>query len=247
MTTGQRDPFDPVTSFQAIARDPVQLGSFLACIGNAHAPSRRRCVDLLAICESVVDLGCGPGVLVDAFAAVGRGPGDAGGIRYVGVDSSAELLQLAATRTGLPLASTVTPPQTLRLLVEDGPSAFLLCNAVEAMSGFAASTEVPPRPALADAVVVRHVLEHLREPDHLLAMAAAAARRRLVVVLSQESRAHGLAGPLLTDTHLGAARWSHYRPQLLRVTEAAGLQLERRETHADGLVVREELLAFVRP
>lgn len=247
MSTGKRLP-TAAESFASIAADPSSLRSFLACIGSSDAPSRTRAAQLLDDCESVCDVGCGPAVLYETLVRRRSDPAsgdDVDGdpvaprpLRYVGVDPVQELLHLAQSRvpaaidvTGTAAADVTSQAETgeRHALVLDEPAGYL----ARCVRGF-------------DGVVLRHVVEHLAEPWALLSAAAVATRGVLVVVVSQATREHGMPSSVMTDHHLGAMRWSHWRPRLLRHVADYGLELVRHES-GSPLVVREELFAWCRP
>lgn len=239
MSTGRHVP-TAAESFESIASDPMALRSFLACIGSSTAPSRVRAAELVAaaLCESVVDVGCGPAVLFDTL----RECEAVGPFRYVGVDPVEELLHIAQGRIAATVLLDVSRENVDgadggHLLVLDDPLAYLARH--RKGCGVAAC------PSRFDAAIVRHVIEHLPDPLPLLEAAAGAATRLVVVVVSQETRAAGLPRPVLTDAHLGAMRWSHWRRDITATMERLGWTLK---THEQGppLVVREELFAWVR-
>lgn len=225
-------------SFDAIAADPASLRSFLACIGSSDAPSRVRAAQLSDDHARVLDVGCGPAVMFETLQD--RRTPVAAPLSYVGVDPVDGFLALAQAR--VPAAIDVTGSATADVdslaeirsphaLVLDDPAAYLnRC-----------------RPRSFDAVLMRHVVEHVPDPLPLLRAAARAARRLVVVVVSQETRSAGIPRSLLTDTHLGALRWSHWRPDLL-ATMARDEPSWSLHAHEQGppLVVREELFAWVR-
>lgn len=235
MSTGKHVP-TAAESFDAIAADPASLRSFLACIGSSAAASRMRAAGLIceSLCNSVVDAGCGPGLFFRTLADVCVGtlvP------QYVGVDPVAKLLAIAADTYTLPIEPVIRtspcafgPGWSTHYLVHGDPLAQL------------AGAE-----RCADAVLLRHVVEHVPDPLPLLRAAARAARRLVVVVVSQETRSAGIPRSLLTDTHLGALRWSHWRPDLLAMMarEEPSWSLYAHE-QGPPLVVREELFAWVR-
>lgn len=240
MSTGNRtDPFNAAASFQAIAADPERLRSFLACIGDEQAPSRQRAAALLSDCESVADVGCGPAVMRGALD--GWPAWRAGRRRYVGADTCRQLLDYGAMNYGLPLRERPVDcaDPWVPLVLASSPGSFLLELDGETFLRQAGARSF-------DGVLLRHVLEHLQHPHALFGAALEAARRRVVVVLSQASRAHGIVGPLMTDRHLGAMRWSHWRPQLVAAAARAGFVLADYRLGPPDLVVREELLAWER-
>lgn len=261
MEPGSIDVTNATAAFAAIAANPPALRTFLACVGNGQAPSRLRAAAAMTDCRTILDVGCGPAVFFATLLEQRQHDAAGGGAwRYFGVDPVRELLELARGR-GMFLDDS-RRPGALRAAIEGERVARAagLPFVVELGEPSTAPTSamlVAGDPleqleqlgdASVDGVVVRHVLEHLHSPHALLAHAARVARRCLVVALSQETRTAGTPLlPLVTDRHLGALRYSHWRPTLLQTVAAEGLQLvEHRRGEADGLVVREELFTWHR-
>lgn len=244
-------------TFGNIARDRRALCSFLAGIGNERAPSRVRAAEFFHDCETVVDVGSGPCVsyqtLRESRAGVGASPGVDGDpdapLRYVGVEPVADLAALACAQQGLrPVSpSNGTLPPLADVIAANGSSVVHAPN----VAGFLATGA-----RSADGVLVRHVLEHLPAADAcvLLAIASAVARRKLFVAISAATRVDGLSRSLVTDTFLGAWRWSHWRPALLRelgldrdgkpIGEATHWRLVAHERR--GFAANEEVFEFER-
>ena len=155
---------------------PGTLTRFLKGIGDTEAPSRLRAANDIAGAQSVLDVGCGPGVFIQTLE--GRRVR-----RYFGIDGSAEFVRQAeilAKQTSIPLAS-------VQLHDLDEPLPFT-------------DDEF-------DAVVVRHVLEHLERPEFALAEAVRVCSETLVVVFSQfpTSGTHSR----ITDADMKLPRWAH--------------------------------------
>jgi hypothetical protein len=287
MSTGKPPP-DPAKSFEAIARDPAKLRTFLACIGSSDAPSRRRAAVLLDDCESVCDVGCGPGVLFESLHDRRRSPGhlrdrkaaatargapnlvDGAGPNpfvYVGLDPVAQLVDIAKNR----LRSLVGPTFNVFGTRQDGWSnksmldewalegssahALFAVDPLEALRRFADGERrrnlLGLKSRRFDGVVLRHVLEHLAHPWSLFEAAASSCADVLIVIVSQETRSAGLSQSIITDAHLGAVRWSHWRPTMLFAGESNGFALHNHETESHisnphSLAIREELFCWRR-
>lgn len=257
MATG-KPPSDAPGAFSAIATDPSAMRSFLGSIGDAHAASRQRICELLEPCDHVLDIGCGPAVTFCALQQHrqrDRGNTIDGGRQwsYCGVDPVRAMLEAARTYPRLPILAErerldgEEVRRTGGLVVVPWPfeNASHVLRHCEYSKG-------PGEPPCADGVVLRHVLEHLQDPAPLLRSAARSVRPggRLVVVLSQASRAVGLPLPLLTDCHLGARRWSHWRPTLHQAIAGAIVGASWKAvanlTQYEGLHLREELMCWER-
>ena len=246
MATG-KPPSNAPGAFSAIASDEAAMRSFLGSIGDAHAPSRVAIAQLLERCDDVLDIGCGPALTFAALQWHRQGRS----WRYCGVDPVRAMLEAAQTWPRLPileLRERLDGEQVQRLggLVVI-PWPFENAMSVLRVGEYSREAGEPP---CADGVVLRHVLEHLQDPAPLLRSAARSVRSggRLVVVLSQASRTAGLPLPLLTDCHLGARRWSHWRPALFQAIAGAVVgghwHLVQRQTQYEGLHVREELMCW---
>lgn len=181
-----------------------------------------RAANAFAKAKAILDVGCGPGVFFDTLTAA-REPGT---FDYVGIEPVLQLADQARQRCGIEASA---PTRGVTIVHDANPTGLLEFMAADA----------PHRPRF-DAVLVRHVLEHLREPWQLLAAAANVCGGTLVVVLSRETRLQGIPQPLLTDRELGALRYSHWRLTLLQVIASRGFYVHERATHADGLVPHEE-------
>lgn len=125
------------------------LASFLhgPGVGIDH-PSRAFVASRVRPGESVLDVGCGPGVTYEVLRAHGRAAG------YVGVDSSAPMLDVARERYP---AGDFRAGSALTLKAQFGRASF-------------------------DIVVVRHVLEHLPDFEPAMTQAIAVARRLALFV-----------------------------------------------------------------
>lgn len=258
-------PSDAPGAFLAIARDEASMRSFLGSIGDAHAASRVRICELLEPCDHVLDVGCGPALTYSALAWHRSPPkysaADDVVARvqprnwlYCGIDPVRAMLEASEGGLGrmpiLELNERLDDEQLRRahgLVVVPWPFEVNRC-----VLRHGEYSRPPNSPPCADGVVLRHVLEHLQDPAPLLQSCARSVRPggRLVVVFSQETHGAGFPLSLLTDRHLGACRWSHYRPAIYAALAGAGVPGGWRKvshlTHADGLVVREELLCWER-
>lgn len=244
-------PSDAPGAFLAIASDPAAMRSFLGSIGDAHAASRLRIVQLLEPCDNVLDVGCGPAVTYSALRWHRQDPNR--NWLYCGIDPVRAMLEAARTESRLPILELHERWDGEQIRTARGlvvvPWPFENASHILRHGDYSRGACMPP---CADGVVLRHVLEHLQEPRPLLESCARSVRPggRLVVVLSQETHSVGLPLSLLTDRHLGACRWSHYRPALYEALAGAGVpggwRLVARESSADGLTVREELFCWER-
>jgi len=148
---------------------------FIAGIGNAGAPSRKRAADALGFCKSILDVGCGPGVFLTTLQLdKGRRPLE----RYVGIEAVHEML------LGFP------QPWPEYATFQHGTA-----------------EEIPFKDNEFEGVLVRHLLEHLKDPLPALGEACRVCSRTLVIVFSQWPHTGSKSVP--TDDYLGAARWSH--------------------------------------
>lgn len=244
-------PSDAPGAFLAIARDQAAMRSFLGSIGDAQAASRLHICQLLETCDHVLDVGCGPALTHSALAW--HRDGAQRDWLYCGIDPVRTMLEVAQSDRNFPvleLNERLDEDHVRRLHgLPVVPWPFEVNRHVLRHGEYSRPPNSPP---CADGVVLRHVLEHLQDPAPLLQSCARSVRPggRLVVVFSQETHAAGLPLPLLTDRHLGACRWSHYRPAIYAAIAGAGVPGGWRKvahlTHADGLVVREELICWER-
>lgn len=258
-------------AFRAIATDPGKLRTFTACIGDELHPSRKRIAQLLARWFvdlrasvsasglqtygwprrlSVLDVGCGPAVLRRSLGE----QFEPHQLRYVGVDPVLSLLERADCRE-FSLWDVARDGPLPRLQFDDGWRDLLVAisddgdpamvTMAPGESGWNQRLPFSCAVPQFDAVVVRHVLEHLAKPGPLLAECCMLARSKLILVFSQATHATGLDQSLLTDQHLGAPRWSHWRTS---VEELVGrLQFDVQAIEAGPpLVPREELWHCVR-
>lgn len=151
---------------------------FIAGIGNAGAPSRLRAAEALRHCMSILDVGCGPGVFLTTLQ-LAEIEGHLEALdRYVGVDAVHEML----------LSFPQPWPEY---------ATFQHCTA----------DKIPYADRDFEGVVVRHLLEHMRDPLPVLKEACRLCSRTLVIVFSQWPHTGSKSVP--TDAYLGAARWSH--------------------------------------
>lgn len=178
--------------FADIWGDPRRRGEFMVGIGAPGAPSRVRAAALVSGAESVLDVGCGPGAFLQTLAATR--PDNMP--RYVGVDPVPGMLDLAWG---------VTEANPVRCCGD-----FVVGQA----------EELPFDDQEFDAVVARHLLEHLEDPYPALREICRVARRRVVLVFSQWP--HDGPRSLLTDAHLRALRFSHPAPLLRAELERGG-------------------------
>ena len=184
--------------FEEIGATAELFASFSRGIGGPKDPSRLRLAGDLLGSTSVLDVGCGPGVFLQTL--IENPPAERW--RYAGVDGSAAMISRAATLAAGPL------PAGARV-------SFQVAD-VEDLTGFA--------PQEFDAVVVRHVLEHLEEAVPALGECLRVCRSRLLLVFSQFPASGGYS--ILADTDMGVPRWAHSRERLVGVLEGAGFLLE---------------------
>lgn len=171
---------------------------FVAGIGPAGAPSRVRAAEALRMCQSILDVGCGPGVFLTTLQLHEGGhferPRAARLERYVGVDPVAEMLPWRGYS---------------RAQVPD----------VEAEFHQGDAEDLPYGDGEFRGVLLRHVLEHLEDPIPALREALRVSSGMVVLVFSQWPRDGWKS--ILTDQYLGALRWSHGAPMLRRALEGA--------------------------
>lgn len=182
-----------MSAFEDIAKDPARYATFAQCIGDAKAPSRVIAAQEIekAGCESVLDVGCGPGVFGDTLL-MREWAGS-----YLGYEPNGTMARKARHAV-----QTMWPSDQF------------------------------------DAVLVRHVLEHLTPlaGSRLLAECRPRCRKLLLLAFSQEL--HNGSRAILTDKHLGAERYSHSRPMMLAELNR-GFTVEM--VPSEALVIREEM------
>lgn len=178
---------------------------FIAGIGPAGAPSRKRAAEALTYCKSILDVGCGPGVFLTTLQLIPRAVVLD---RYVGVDAVADMLP------EVPKAVTIQvegEPDVPEVIIE-GTVIFQHCTA----------DKMPYADRDFEGVLVRHLLEHLENPLPVLKEACRLCSRTLVIVFSQWPRMSGRSLP--TDAYLGAPRWAHPEQTLELAIRIAGFR-----------------------
>ena len=180
--------------FSPIVRDPRRWQAFLLGISANGAPSRHAIAKILTLaeCRSVIDFGCGPALLYDLLPS---------GTSYVGIDASPAMAEKARERLEALDAQDTTPAVSKRTYN-------IFTGGADFLSGFKG-------PAAKDAVVLRHVLEHVQEPEPIIRAACAAARKRILVALSVPALAAS-AESCFNDAFLGVPRWRHGVERLAR-------------------------------
>lgn len=181
------------------AADSAEWRWFAAAIGAATAASRAQAALDIAGAASVVDVGCGPVVFYQTLLAHPPAPS----WTYTGTDASPEMVAEARRR----LEGEPGRPQVLVAEID----------------------QLPLEDRSADAVVVRHVFEHLEDPLPGLRECARVCRQHLVIVLSQYLAEGELR--LLADLESGIPRWSHPRRWIYSELAAAGFSVEQHRSH----------------
>lgn len=226
-TPDDAPPSAHLRSFDQVARE--DLRRFDVGIGPWNARSR------LAIerrmthhrCESVLDLGCGPGTFAETLRHR-QSPAS-----YCGIDSSPALLALAIERHVDQFAASRPgrrePPRRFERADLAGP--------------------LPIAGEQFDAVVVRHVLEHVVPGwGTILETALRAARKVVFVAFSQPLSGRPEAIP--TDEYLGLRRWSLPRSAFEGIVAANRFHVDQVVVGFDGPrpeVERNEVLVVLRP
>mgnify|MGYP001578629523 CR=1 FL=1 len=176
-------------------------------------------------CMSVLDLGCGPGT----FAQTLRNRESPAS--YCGLDSSPALLALAVERH-------VDQHAESRIGRKEPSRRFERADLTERLAALDF-----------DAVVLRHVLEHVVPGwGRVLGNALLAARKVVFVAFSQPMSGRSEAIP--TDEYLGLRRWSLPRSAFEAIVAAHRFHVEQVVAGFDGPhpeVERNEVLVVLRP
>jgi SAM-dependent methyltransferase len=150
--------------FEGVAKDDGDFASFLGGCGDYGATSRLWILSMLEETDqTILDLGCGPAFLSELLRDLPWKP------RYVGLDDSASMLERASARN--------------RSLVRMSADSALEASGNAVVLGDARKRVFPE--GSFDCVVVRHVLEHLEDPETLIAEACRVARKKILVVWSK--------------------------------------------------------------
>jgi ubiquinone/menaquinone biosynthesis C-methylase UbiE len=204
--------------FDTIAATPAEFKEFCERIGDARAPSRLAAKEAIAACSSVLDVGCGPGVFRATLDLEPAWPG-----HYVGVDTSTRMIEHA-------LAAHPTVITKTDWVLHEDPSRVL---------PFAAGSF--------EAVVARHVLEHLDRPRTLLRELTRICERVLVLVFSQSPLHYTSQGIRVADQYMKVPRFAHLACDLLEDLEDWKVTIRRHDPRdtlsatGAGLVPREAL------
>lgn len=226
-TPDDAPPSKHLRSFDQVARE--DLRRFDIGIGPWNARSRLAIERRMAFyhCLSVLDLGCGPGTFAQTLRN-SMSPAS-----YCGVDSSPALLALAVTRH-------VDPHAESRIGRKEPPRRFERAD----LAG-----PLPIAGEQFDAVVVRHVLEHVVPGwGTILETALRAARKVVFVACSQPLSGRTEAIP--TDEYLGLRRWALPRSVFESIVAANRFHVEQVVVGFDGPhpeVERNEVLFVLRP
>lgn len=214
-------------SFDDVARSS-DLKRFTAGIGAWNAPSRLAIAARIKslLCRSVLDIGCGPGVFMETLDRC-----DLSDVAYFGIDSSQTLVDHAAASMA-EAAARVAPK-----VIDRRVRLFDPCNLSLMHTDFRS-----------DAVVLRHVLEHVG-PQHwrtALAFALQNAKRAVLVAFSQPTCLGEHERE--TDRYLGLQRWAIPAPVFsLHCANAGWSVVEVLDHPSSKEVVQREQLFVVRP
>lgn len=210
--------------FDTIAREPSAFQEFTGGIGDARAPSRILAREAVLGARDVLDVGCGPAVFFDTLHDSPAWEGT-----YVGADTSAAMIDHAVRRLGASrrYAADRCHLVTMPLVDERTRLAWNDCSF--------------------DAVVCRHVLEHLSHPLPLLHELARVCRSTLVLVFSQAPLQFQAEGIRIADQQLGVPRFAHRASDLLPVLDDWTVTMRRHDPRdklsptGGGLLAREAL------
>lgn len=189
---------DPLSLNTARRFDEIAQGElyqeFVKAIGDSDAKSRRLIAKHCRDGDSILDVGCGPGL---QFYTLKRQLPEAT-FEYTGIDASRTMISHAAKY----LEGSTFPPDSVTLIPVD----------VFNMQPF--------KDRSYSVVIVRHLLEHVAQPYAVIRECARMCSDRLLIVFSQAPTHSPVA--IATDSHFGVPRFAHPISRISQALEASG-------------------------